>query len=47
MDADMVEQKIPKPYIISVEGIKYIEEFQPKNDTEKNTRSSVKSSKQN
>lgn len=42
MDADMVEQKIPKPYIISVEGIKYIEEFQPKNDTEKNRTKSRK-----
>lgn len=43
MDADMVEQKVPKPYIISAEGIKYIDEFQPKNDTEKNHIKSRKS----
>lgn len=40
MDADKVEQKFPKPYIISAEGLRYINEFKPKIDGEKtHTRS--------
>lgn len=35
MDADAVEQKTPKPYIISAEGLKYINEYKPKVDTDK------------
>ena len=35
MDADTVEQKTPKPYIISAEGLKYINGFKPKTDVEK------------
>lgn len=35
MDADEVEQKTPKPYIISAEGLRYINEFKPKVDAEK------------
>lgn len=35
MDADEVEQKTPKPYIISAEGLKYINEYKPKVDTDK------------
>ena len=35
MDADAVEQKTPKPYIISAEGLKYINEYKPKADADK------------
>lgn len=49
MDAEEVEPKIPKPYLISSEGIKFINEFQLKDEKEKkpiktkNTRKKVKS----
>ncbi len=35
MDADKIVQKSPKPYVISSEGIKFINKFTPKNETEK------------
>lgn len=35
MDAGDVEQKIPKPYIVSSDGIIYIKKYQPKQETEK------------
>ncbi len=35
MDAVDVEQKKPKPYIVSSDGIEYIKEYQPKQENEK------------
>lgn len=37
MDAVDVEQKIPKPYIVSSEGIGYIQSYKPKEEADKKT----------
>lgn len=49
MDAEEAEQKFPKPYLISSEGIEFINEFQMKDEKEKkkaktkSTRTKIKS----
>lgn len=45
IDATDVEQKSPKPYRVSSEGIEYIRNYSPKNATEKKATSSKKSRK--
>lgn len=35
MDAPDVEQKLPKPYIVSSDGIQYVKEYKPKQGVEK------------
>ncbi len=43
MDAVDVEQKLPKPYMVSSEGISYIQSYKPKEEGEKKTSKPRKS----